>query len=223
MKTATGSIEEIVLDGSARIACPSELTPAPGQYLLAHADASDSPLPVPLFSSLSSPHGFHSAPPVPSFWRPGDRLHLRGPVGHGFVLPPSTRKLALVAYDDSPARLLGLIPMALKQGAEIVLVGDAATSDLPEIVEVQPLRALMDALQWADYTAMDVARENLPGLRELLEGHPQVTAKSEAQVLIRAPMPCGALADCGVCALTLRHEWKMVCKEGPVLGLKELM
>src|SRR5690606_34348922 len=48
MKTATGSIEEIFLDGSARITCLPELIPAPGQYLLAHAAASDSPLAIPL-------------------------------------------------------------------------------------------------------------------------------------------------------------------------------
>lgn len=223
MKTATGSIEEIFLDGSARITCPPELIPAPGQYLLAHAAASDSPLAIPLFSSLAALHGFRSAPTVPAHWRPGDLLHVRGPIGHGFVLPTSVRKLALVAFDDSPSRLLGLIPLALKQSAEIVLVSDSPATDLPEIVEVQPLRALMDVLQWADYSALDIDRENLSQLKERLEANPQVTAKCEAQVLVRALMPCGALADCGVCALILHHEWKMICREGPVFGLRELL
>ncbi|NOH04348.1 MAG: hypothetical protein HND47_21430 [Chloroflexi bacterium] len=223
MKIAAGSVAEIYLDGSARIVCPPELIPAPGQYLLAHADASPHPLPVPLFSSLSAPHGFRSAPtPTPS-WRPGDLLALRGPIGHSFVIPPSARRLALIAFDDSPARLLGLIPLALKQNAEIVLVGDSPAEDLPEIVEVQPLKAMLNALQWSDYAALDIERENLPGLRERLERNPQAPAKSEAQVLVRAPMPCGALADCGVCALILRHEWKMICKDGPVFGLGELL
>ncbi len=223
MKTATGSIEEIFLDGSARIVCPPDLVPAPGQYLLAHFPASDSPLPVPLFSSLPAPHGFRSAPDMPSPWKPGDSLILRGPIGHGFNIPSSTRKMALVAFDDSPARLLGLISLALKQGAEIVLVSDSAMIDLPEIVEVQPLPALLDVLHWSDYAAMDVSRENLTRLREMLGTKPQAAAKSEAQVLIRAPMPCGALADCGVCALTLHHEWRMICKEGPVFSLRELL
>lgn len=223
MKTATGSIEEMFWDGSARITCPPELIPAPGQYLFAHAAASDSPLAIPLFSSLPFPHGFRSAPTVPTHWQPGDLLHLRGPIGHGFLLPTSVRKLALVAFDDFPSRLLSLIPLALKQNAEIVLVSDSSAMDLPEIVEVQPLHALMDVLQWADYSALDVDRENLSQLKERLEANPQVTAKCEAQVLIRAPMPCGALADCGVCALILHHEWKMICREGPVFGLRELL
>ena len=223
MKIGQGIVEEIFLDGSARISCPLDLIPAPGQYLLAHADASDSPLPVSIFSSLPAPHGFRSAPPVPASWRPGQPLNLRGPIGHGFTLPTAARKLALIAFDDSPARLLGLIPLALKQTAEIVLVSDREAGELPEIVEVQPLRALMDVLQWSDYAAVDVERENLSRLKEMLGGNPQVTAKSEAQVLVRALMPCGALADCGVCALSLRHEWKMICKDGPVFWLKELL
>lgn len=223
MKIAKAHIEEIFLDGSIRIICPPELIPGPGQYLLAHADGSDSSLPVPVFSSLPSPHaGFRSATlSVP--WRPGDSLTLRGPIGHGFSLPPAARRMALAVWDDSPSRLHGLIPMALKQNAVVVLVTNFPTPDLPEVVEVQPLNALLDVLQWADYAAMDVNRENLNQLRERLAGSEQVTAKLEAQVLVRAPMPCGALADCGVCALILHHEWKMVCKDGPVFGLKELL
>lgn len=223
MKTATGTVTEIFLDGSARIVCPPVLIPAPGQYLLAHASASDAPLAFPLFSSLSTPQGFRSAPPAPSSWKPGDTLTLRGPIGHGFLLPPAARKIALIAFDDTPARLLGLIPLALKQNAEIVLVTDSPTADIPEIVEVQPLQALMDILQWTDYSALDLEREHLSQLKTRLEGNPTVVAKSEAQVLIRAPMPCGALADCGVCAVTLSHEWKMICKDGPVFGLRELV
>jgi hypothetical protein len=224
MKTAKGKLEEIYLDGSARIACPPELTPAPGQYLLAHADGSDSPLPVPVFSSLPIPQsGFRSAPGLPASWRPGQSLHLRGPIGHGFILPPSARKVVLVAFDDSPTRLFGLINTALKLNAALVLVTDSQVGDLPEAVEVQPLQALLDTLQWAEYAAMDVSRENLEQLRERLAGKEQVTAKIEAQVLVRAPMPCGALAECGVCALTLHHDWKMICKDGPVFELRGLL
>ncbi|MFN8433199.1 MAG: hypothetical protein U0V18_04235 [Anaerolineales bacterium] len=224
MKTGTGKIEELFLDGSARISCPPELIPAPGQYLLAHAAGSDSPLPVPLFSSLLSPqNGFRFAPPIPSSWQPGQLLHLRGPIGHGFNLPLSTRKIALVAFDDIPARLLGLLSQALKQNAEVVLVSNSSVEDLPEVVEIQPVKGLLDVLRWADYIAMDVSRERVNQLKEMLAGKDQITAKVEAQVLIRAPMPCGALADCGVCALSVDHDWKMICKDGPVFDLKEIL
>jgi dihydroorotate dehydrogenase electron transfer subunit len=127
--------------------------------------------------------------------------------------------VALIAFDESPARLRGLISIALKQEAEIVLVCNVVADELPESVEVQPLQALTDVYHWADYAAFDVGRENLHQLREMLGKAEQAKGPREAQVLIRTPMPCGALAECGVCALTIKHEWKMVCKDGPVFDL----
>jgi hypothetical protein len=112
--------------------------------------------------------------------------------------------------------------MALKLDAEVVLVSESALDDIPEVVEVQPLQAMTDIYQWADYAAFDVARENLNQLKEKFGRMNQAKSPREAQVLVRAPMPCGALAECGVCALTIRHEWKMICKDGPVFEMKEL-
>ncbi len=231
MKIGKGQLHEIYLDSGAWITCPPELIPAPGQYLLAHAPASDSPLAVPVFFSDSAPNGFRCAPLLKSAWLPGTRLNLRGPIGHGFVTPPAARKVAMIAFDDAPVRLHGLIAVALKQNAEVVLVCDSAVKDLPEVVEIQPLQALREIIQWADYAAMDVRRENLHQLMEMLGKQEHVRARSEAaalslskgQVLVRAPMPCGALAECGVCALTLRHKWKMICKDGPVFDIEELL
>jgi hypothetical protein len=89
-------------------------------------------------------------------------------------------------------------------------------------VEVQPLQAMLDIYQWADYAAFDVERENLNQLMEKFERMGQAKGPHETQILIRAPMPCGALAECGICALAVRHEWKMICKDGPVFELEEL-
>jgi NAD(P)H-flavin reductase len=41
-------------------------------------------------------------------------------------------------------------------------------------------------------------------------------------VLLRTQMPCGALAECGVCAVRTRGGWKMACKDGPVFDWREL-
>lgn len=223
MKLDKGILKEVFLDGSARIDCPPELIPTPGQYLLAHAPASDSPIADTLFFSHSSPNGFIAAAPAPTSWVPGTSLHLRGPLGHGFSIPIAVRKIALLAFDDSPARLLGLIPLALKQGAEIVLLCDSTVNDLPEVVEIQPLQAMQEILHWADFAAVDITRENLDQLKEKMGEQNQAKARCEAQVLIRTQMPCGALAECGVCAVVVRHQWKMACKDGPVFDWKELI
>src|SRR5512138_923098 len=128
MQTGKGQVRELILDASvrrgcryARISCVAGLVPSPGQYLLA-SDGSDAPLPVPLFYTDSAPQGFVAAAPLPGSWNPGLELALRGPLGRGFTLPPASRKVGLVAFDDSPARLRGLIRPALKQEAAVVLV-----------------------------------------------------------------------------------------------------
>jgi hypothetical protein len=210
MKNGQGQVVEIFLNSRARIACPSELIPAPGQYLFAHAVDSNDPLADPVFFSEFAPNGFVAAPGLS--WTPGTQLNLRGPLGHGFAVPAAARKIVLVAFDDSPERLRGLIPIAFKLGAEVVLVSDVPAHDLPEAVEVQPLQALSEICRWSDYTAFDVARENLPRLKARIGTGNQL----QVQALVRSPMPCGAIAECGVCAVNIHNEWKLICKDGPV-------
>jgi dihydroorotate dehydrogenase electron transfer subunit len=224
MHTAKGQIVELILDGElrhARISCPSNLIPAPGQYLLA-SHASDSPLPVPLFYTDSAPQGFLASAPIPDAWTPGLDIYLRGPLGRGFTLPVSTRKVALIAFDDAPSRLRGLIAPALKQGAAVALVTDFASDSYPDEVEVHPFASLSEVMEWADYAAFDVLRENLPELRECLGKMRQAWLGKEAQVIIRTPMPCGGIADCGVCSMVLRSGPQMACQDGPVFHLKEI-
>jgi NAD(P)H-flavin reductase len=50
----------------------------------------------------------------------------------------------------------------------------------------------------------------------------QLSVKQEAQVLVRTSIPCGGIADCGVCAVMTKSNWKLACKDGPVFDLKEL-
>jgi dihydroorotate dehydrogenase electron transfer subunit len=166
-----------------------------------------------------------AAGPVPDSWHPGLELHLRGPLGRGFTLPSSARKVGLVAFDDkrsSPARLRGLIQPALNQDAAVVLVCDAAPENLPDDVEVQPLSVLQEIVEWADYLACDVARANLDQLRERLGKLKQLAAGKDAQVLVRTPVPCGGVADCGICAVNLKSDWKLACKDGPVFNWNEV-
>jgi len=224
MHTGKGQVVELILQNGfrhMRISCTANLIPAPGQYLLAGSTSNDS-LPVSLFYTDSSPGGFITASPIPVSWNPGQDIYLRGPLGNGFVLPPSARKIALVAFNDSFLRLSGVISQALKQTASIVLVCDLDADGLSSEVEIQPLSTLEDAIGWADYIVFDVERGSLPGLRERLIGSKQIMTKSEAQVLVYTPMPCGGIADCGVCSVVLKSEWKLACKDGPVFDLRRV-
>ena len=210
-------VELILEDGYryVRVVCPPGLIPAPGQYVLA-SDGSESPLPLPLFHTDLAPRGFLAPVPRNVTWSPGLALHLRGPLGRGFTLPLSVRRVGLVAFDDSPVRLIGLIRQTLERDAAVVLVCDSAPDNLPDEVEVQPLSAMNEILEWADYVAFDVARENLNRLRETLGKQNHVAAGIGAQVLVRTPVPCGGVGECGVCAVTFQSEWRLACKDGPV-------
>ena len=222
MNAGNGRVVEVILaDGYryARIACPEKLIPGPGQYLLA-SDSSDAALPVPIFYTDSAPQGFTTL--VPNSWSPGRILQLRGPLGRGFTLPFSARKIGLVALDDAPARLRGLIQPALKQDASVVLLCGQSGDDVPDEVEVQPLSALEDILPWADYLALDVDRNNLQPLVERLRQQNSPSVIQQAQVLIRTPMPCGGIAECGSCAVVTKSGWQMACKDGPVFDLREI-
>lgn len=232
MPTDKGLIVELILqDGlrSARISCPANLIPGPGQYVLA-ADSSGLLLPVPLFYTEFAPSGvavglwqhFIAAPPFPDSWLPGQELRLRGPLGRGFTLPVTARRVALVSYDDTPARLRGLTHTALSQGAAVVLVSKSAPDSLPDEVEAQPLSTLSEVCEWSDYMGFDVARENLPELRERLSTMKLRRTLRDAQVLVRTSMPCGGVAECGVCAVPLKSDWKMACKDGPVFDWSDI-
>ncbi|MGE5377735.1 MAG: hypothetical protein ACM3XO_21955 [Bacteroidota bacterium] len=222
MHTGTGRITELILEDGclyARISCPDALVPAPGQYLLA-SQGPDAILPVPIFHTDSVPQGFIGL--APDSWKPGDILSLRGPVGHGFTLPVSARRIGLVAFDGPPSHLRGLIPPALRQKAAIVLLSSSGADHLPDEVEVQPISVLQEIVQWADFLALDVRRENLPVLVQKLGAQAFLRGLSGAQVLVHTPIPCGGLAECGVCAVTTKSDWKMACRDGPVFSLVEL-
>ena len=223
MHTGQGQVVELVLEDGVRlvhIACPLNLIPAPGQFLLA-SDGSDSPLPVPVFYTDSTAVGFIAAPLTDNTWSPGQELRLRGPLGREFELPLSARRVALIAFDNPPVRLRGLIQPALTQDAAVVLLCDMASERLPDEVEVQPLSALADVIRWADYMGLDAARENRYELAERIGQANPALAVREAQVLVRTPIPCGGVADCGVCAVSLKSGWTMACKDGPVFDWRE--
>ena len=216
-------IELIYSDGCryVRIACSPNFTPAPGQYSLA-TDGSPSLLPVPLFYTDWAPEGFIAEPSEVAPWSPGQELRLRGPLGRGFSLPAGARRVGLIAFDESVARLKGLIRPALRQNAAVVLVSNSSTEDLPDDVEVQPLALFGEILQWTDYAAFDVRRENVPHLQDRLGNRTRFSPAMSAQVLVRTPVPCGGIADCGVCAVALQSNWKLACKDGPVFDWHDL-
>lgn len=225
MRSGEGRLVEVYYDASraaGRIACPPELVPPPGRYVLGARDEPREMLevvPTVLFQAAPAPDGFLIASALPAEWRAGTSLALRGPLGQGFTVPTAAMRVALMGWDGSAACLLPVVQLALAQEAAVALVSNSPPAELPHEIEVQPLAALDETCAWADYIAIEISRESLPALRERL-GRRQGL---EGQALVHAPMPCGVLAECGVCAVSFHKGWKMACKEGPVFDLRELL
>jgi dihydroorotate dehydrogenase electron transfer subunit len=128
--------------------------------------------------------------------------------------------LALAAIGSGPGRLLPLIAEA--PNAEVAIFCDIA-SELPLSIEQQGLENLPAALDWADFLAIDIALEDLDDLANYLKLKPPPPKKMQAQVLVRTAMPCGGLAQCGVCVLSTNSGNKLACEDGPVFELRDLV
>lgn len=229
MRTGQGRLTQIFLgpDAAGQIACPADLVPAPGQYLLAVVGSDGAaPLATPVFAAGYVAGGFLAAGALPGTWLPGTSLNLRGPLGKGFILPPGVRRVALAALGDTVARLLPLVRPALNQGASVLVLSDSHPESLPTDVEVLPASgpALSEAAAWADFLALDLPREDLAGRPGQAGrfGTASPVGLTSGQALIAAPMPCGGMADCGACAVHLRRGHLLACKDGPVIDLKRL-
>jgi len=104
----------------------------------------------------------------------------------------------------------------------MAFLAENAPKDLPELVEVQPIEAIEEVCAWADFVALEAAVDDLDRILNRMTLMKQPHLWEKTQVLIRTPMPCGALAACGACAVQTRKGWKMACKDGPVFNLGDL-
>jgi hypothetical protein len=224
MRTFTGRVAEIQLhlgEASALIACPAEVVPTAGQYLLA-IDA-NSIQATPLFLADDWSQGFLAAPPFPGSWLPGTSLTLYGPLGHGFHLPMDVQRLALIALGETYARLLPLATTSLADNLNITLFSDAALKELPSFMEAYPLHDLQDSISWADFIAVDVPLEGLDQVVEYFTTASQGLFSTRGQVLVQSSMPCSTFGDCGVCAVKVKRSWRLACKDGPVFDLQAVL
>ena len=204
---------------------PDKSLPEPGQYLpTTHLEEEPEILTHPLFRVIG-PAGRNTLGPIPSRWQPGDQIACLPQQGNGFQLAPTARRVGLLALDGQPHRILPLIEGALQQNAAVALFfQERPVPDLldwiPSSVEISPLSALKENLDWPDYLAVEIARENLAALTTHLGNE---TAVLTGQVLVKTPMPCRGMGACGVCSVKTRHGWRQACSDGPVFPLKELL
>ena len=204
---------------------PRHFWPDPGQYLPCQNLSQDSQhLSTPLFK-VYGPDEVLRLGPLPIGWQPGDSLALLLPQGKGFKLPLSARRVGLLTISTSPIFLLPLAASALAQGAAVSLFCEKIPpldllNRVSPRVEVGQISSLLENLDWPDFLAVDIDHSELITLSMLFT---QAEYPFEGQVLIRTPMPCRGLGNCGVCSVKTRSGWRLACVDGPVFSLPEVL
>jgi dihydroorotate dehydrogenase electron transfer subunit len=218
-------INQIGKEHAGIIDVPEQFWPASGQYLSCQrvGDSVES-LPHQLFPVMGEKNVL-SMGAIPETWQPGDQLLITQPQGRGFKLPIEARRIALFSYRVSPGKILSLLNEALALGAAVSLFCDAVSpteimNHLPAAVEVSPMASLLENLDWPDFLAVDLMREDLPEFSALFE---QAKVSFDGQVLVRTPMPCRGIGECGVCAVRTTKGWRLACVDGPVFPLMEVL
>ncbi len=160
---------------------------------------------------------------MPRHWNVGALMKVRGLLGHGFTLPMRAQRVALAAVGGQPKRLSLLVKSALKQGAAVTIYSARVPVDLPAAVEVLPLALLPEALEWADFIGMEMDVSQVGQWRSLFNLPLHAGLPCEVQALVATAMPCGGGAECGVCSIETRAGWKLICRDGPVFRLPDLV
>jgi NAD(P)H-flavin reductase len=194
-----------------------------GQYFQAFASNSTELLPVSLYPCGSEADQSLYSGDFPKSWQPGTELHIRGPRGNGFHLPPLARRIALTTLDEvSINRLLPLAEQALKNGAEVTLLTNTHPAQLALEIEVLPLGELGQIKTWADYLAAIIPYDKLTDFNTALVLIPGRPIPFYAEVMLNVSMICDESSTCGVCAVYTAKGWRYACKDGPVFTLEEL-
>lgn len=163
-------------------------------------------------------------------------LDIMGPLGHGWDVPPTARNLLLIGEESWLASLTLLARSAIEQELAVTLLCEfAADAEIyppallsPEIEYhvttpergAKPLLELAgDYLAWADVVYCAVS---LPTAQALYQRYERLRHKRMAQALLTRPFAC-ASGVCLACAIETRGKTRLVCRDGPVFALDQVV
>ena len=205
----------------------------PGRFALAEVGR---PVREPLFAAGRGEGTFEVLLPEAdaAAFQPGASVNLIGPLGRGFEVPSTVRRILLVA--DIP-HLPVLLPLACRSDGAVdlslllIAPSDAELYPIPllppelELQLVADARALEDDLRelalWAGTICLAARPEFYRPLAEVVREERIGGSAGFAQALIVPPMACGVGA-CGGCAVAVAGGFKLACTDGPVFDLLEL-
>lgn len=166
----------------------------------------------------------------------GDTLDIFGPLGNGFAIPADLSKILLVAGGIGIAPLVTLAEQAVSRGITVKLLQGAASGSRLHPLAINGAEVLQVTENGSVGTKGKVT-DFLPSLAPWAEGifacgpipmYRAMAAKGvilrdkPVQVLLEQVMGCGVGA-CRGCAIATHHGIRMVCSDGPVFDLQEII
>jgi dihydroorotate dehydrogenase electron transfer subunit len=83
---------------------------------------------------------------------------------------------------------------------------------------------LAETALWADYLAIVIPRNAIASMPETLKpGSAPFYSGYTLEILVETPLPCGGMADCGICTVHMKKGYQLACKDGPVFDGKLLL
>lgn len=167
----------------------------------------------------------------------GDMIDLLGPLGHGFEIGPKSRNLLLIAGGIGIAPLVALAEKGIAKGFGITLLLGAPTQSqlypaplLPP--EVKLVVATEDGSAGRRGVVTDLLVDTAAEADQIFACGPismyrtmaseKILKGKSVQVSMEVRMGCGR-GGCYGCALETRAGMRLVCQDGPVFDLKEII
>ncbi len=169
----------------------------------------------------------------------GQKVQLLGPLGNGFTVNSSSRRLVLIGGGMGIAPLNFLAQTTVSQGKTVTLLMGAKTDSLlyPQRLlpaEVSVSVATEDGSAGHHGLITEIIERHAPTADQVFACGPSPMYRQMAmnrrkygldmpvQVSLEARMACGH-GVCYSCTLKTRQGLKQVCKDGPVFHLNELI
>jgi len=167
--------------------------------------------------------------------REGDSVDIIGPLGNGFSVAASSRRLLLVAGGIGIAPLVFLAGKAVSEGREVVLLMGArsAAGMLPQNMLPSGVTCILTT-EDGSAGKKGLVTDIFPGYMEradqvyacgpraMLEKMASVQDLGPVQVSLEVRMGCGTGA-CYGCSIRTVRGMQRVCREGPVFDIKDII
>ena len=189
-----------------------------GHFFLVSTPNSDSKImPVYVFSHEQD---VYFSFPKDVRWDIGDFLHFHGPIGRGFCDLSPYSNIFMLSLDTEHNSLNSLIEIGIKENKNISYFIENKGFPVPSTVEIITRDMITETIEWANYIAIEINRENLSKNYDMLKKIRKNAVTCE--LLIYCSILCSGKSDCLICSLKTKHGWIKTCQEGQIFNMDDL-